>query len=81
VGRKQIITRPPVKTLAAERGLTIHQPPKIKTAEARQQFEPLFKQADVGVVAAYGRILPDWMLNAPQRRSIGPSRAASAKPA
>jgi methionyl-tRNA formyltransferase len=66
VGRKQIITPPPVKTLAAQNGLTIHQPTKIKTAEARQQFEPLFKQADVGVVAAYGRILPDWMLHAPR---------------
>ncbi|MGH9836481.1 MAG: methionyl-tRNA formyltransferase [Blastocatellia bacterium] len=66
VGRKQIITQPPIKTLATERGLTIYQPTKIKTAEARQQFEPLFKQADAGVVAAYGRILPDWMLNAPR---------------
>ncbi len=70
VGRKQIITPPPIKTLAAERGLTIHQPTKIKTAEARQQFEPLFKQADAGVVAAYGRILPDWMLDAPQMGCI-----------
>ena len=66
VGRKQIITPPPIKILATDRGLTIHQPAKIKTAEARQQFEPLFKQADAGVVAAYGRILPEWMLAAPR---------------
>lgn len=66
VGRKQIVTPPPVKVFAAERGLVIHQPVKIKTDEARQQFEPLFKQADAGVVAAYGRILPEWMLNAPR---------------
>src|SRR5215510_1627459 len=66
VGRKQIITPPLVKVFAAERGLTIHQPTKIKTAEAREWIEPLFKQADAGIVAAYGRILPEWMLNAPR---------------
>src|SRR5262245_2614391 len=70
VGRKQVITAPPVKVFATEQGLAIHQPTKIKTAEARQQFEPLFKQADAGVVAAYGRILPDWMLNAPRRGCV-----------
>jgi methionyl-tRNA formyltransferase len=66
VGRKQIITPPPVKVFASERGLTIYQPTKIKTAEARELFEPLFKQADAGIVAAYGRILPEWMLDAPR---------------
>ncbi|MGE0127274.1 MAG: methionyl-tRNA formyltransferase [Blastocatellales bacterium] len=69
-GRKQIITPPPIKLFATERGLTIHQPTKIKTAEAREQIEPLFEQADAGVVAAYGRILPDWMLNAPRHGCI-----------
>ncbi len=64
-GRKQIITPPPVKVFAQEKGIEVLQPAKIKTAEAREQFEPLFKQADAGVVAAYGRILPDWMLDAP----------------
>src|SRR6266545_4390611 len=64
VGRKQVVTPPPVKVFAAEQGLAIHQPSKIKTDEARRQFEPLFKEADAGVVAAYGRILPEWMLNA-----------------
>ena len=66
VGRKQIITPPPVKLIAAERGIEILQPAKIKTAEARARFEPLFQQADAGVVVAYGRILPDWMLAAPR---------------
>jgi methionyl-tRNA formyltransferase len=66
VGRKQIITPPPVKLFASQRGLAVYQPTKIKIAEARAQFEPLFKQADAGVVAAYGRILPEWMLDAPR---------------
>lgn len=69
-GRKQIITPPPIKILATDHGLIIHQPTKIKTAEAREQFEPLFKQAEAGVVAAYGRILPDWMLNAPHHGCV-----------
>lgn len=66
VGRKQVITTPPVKVVAAERGIAVYQPTKIKTAEARAELEPLFKQADAGIVAAYGRILPDWMLAAPR---------------
>ena len=66
VGRKQTITLPPIKVCALEHGLTVYQPLKIKTPEARAQFEPLFQQADAGIVAAYGRILPDWMLHAPR---------------
>jgi methionyl-tRNA formyltransferase len=66
VGRKQVITPPAVKVFSVEHGIPINQPVKIKTDEARRQFEPLFKGADAGVVAAYGRILPDWMLNAPR---------------
>ncbi|HEV2665613.1 MAG TPA: methionyl-tRNA formyltransferase, partial [Blastocatellia bacterium] len=55
VGRKQVVTPPPIKIFAAEHGLPVLQPSKIKTDEARRQFEPLFKEADAGVVAAYGR--------------------------
>ncbi|MDX2043076.1 MAG: methionyl-tRNA formyltransferase [Acidobacteriota bacterium] len=66
VGRKQVVTPPPVKVFAAERGIAVFQPTKIKTAEARAEIEPLFQQADAGIVAAYGRILPDWMLAAPR---------------
>jgi methionyl-tRNA formyltransferase len=69
-GRKQIITPQPVKVFAAEQGLSIYQPLKIKTDEARRQFEPLFKEADAGVVAAYGRILPDWMLSGPRHGCV-----------
>ncbi|MEP7343248.1 MAG: methionyl-tRNA formyltransferase [Acidobacteriota bacterium] len=66
VGRKQIVTPPPVKVFAAERGIPVFQPTKIKTAEARAEIEPLLQQADAGIVAAYGRILPEWMLAAPR---------------
>lgn len=66
VGRKQIVTPPPVKVFAGARGIIVYQPTKIKTAEARAEIEPLLKQADAGIVAAYGRILPEWMLAAPR---------------
>jgi methionyl-tRNA formyltransferase len=66
VGRKQTVTPPPVKTFAQQHSLIIQQPEKIKTAGARESFEPLFKEADAGIVAAYGRILPGWMLEAPR---------------
>ncbi|MFN0110213.1 MAG: methionyl-tRNA formyltransferase [Blastocatellia bacterium] len=66
VGRKQVVTAPPVKVFAAECGIPVYQPTKIKTAEARAEIEPQFQQADAGIVAAYGRILPDWMLAAPR---------------
>src|SRR5262245_38293294 len=70
VGRRQIVTPPPVKLAAEEHRIEIFQPAKIKTAEARERFEPFFKQMDVGIVAAYGRILPDWMLAAPKHGCI-----------
>ncbi len=66
VGRKQIVTQPPVKVFATECGIPVLQPLKIKTTDARARIEPLFQQADAGIVAAYGRILPDWMLAAPR---------------
>lgn len=66
VGRKQIITPPPVKVFATEYSIPVLQPLKIKTTDARAQIEPLFQQADAGIVAAYGRILPEWMLAAPR---------------
>ena len=66
VGRKQIITPPPVKVIAQEHNIPIYQPTKIRNEDARAEFEPLFKSVDAGIVAAYGRILPDWMLHAPK---------------
>lgn len=70
VGRKQILTASPVKLFAIEHGLNIVQPTKIRTEEARAQLEPLLKGQDASVVAAYGRILPKWMLDAPRYGSI-----------
>lgn len=66
VGRKQVITAPPVTLAALELGIRVLQPTKLRTTEARADLEPLLKQPDAIVVAAYGRILPDWILSAPR---------------
>jgi len=64
-GRGNRLVAPPVKQFAVERGLTVHQPEKIRTDEARALFES--HAADAAVVVAYGRILPASFLNAPRR--------------
>jgi methionyl-tRNA formyltransferase len=64
-GRGNNVALPPVKEFALAHGLTVHQPAKIKTEEARALF--VSHDADVAVVVAYGRILPVNLLRAPRR--------------
>lgn len=61
-GRGNKLTAPPVKQFALENNLNVLQPTKIKTAEALETFQS--QKADVAVVVAYGRILPESFLNA-----------------
>jgi methionyl-tRNA formyltransferase len=67
-GRGNKLHEPPVKRFAVERGLAVHQPLKIKTDEARALFAS--HDADLGVVVAYGRILPASYLSAPRRGCV-----------
>lgn len=62
-GRGKKLHGSPVKQFALERGLTIHQPQKIKTHEAKELFAS--HNAYVAVVVAYGKILPQEFLDAP----------------
>lgn len=65
VGRKQVMTAPPVKQLALEHRIPVMQPEKIKNnAEFRAQLEAI--RPDAIVVVAYGRILPRWILDLPR---------------
>jgi methionyl-tRNA formyltransferase len=65
VGRKQILTAPPVKQTALVHNLAITQPEKIKTnLEFRALLESI--RPDAIVVVAYGRIIPKWMLDLPR---------------
>lgn len=61
-GRGNKIVFSAVKELAIDRGLPIFQPLKIKTSDALAEFKS--HAADLAVVVAYGRILPEGFLNA-----------------
>lgn len=64
VGRKRIITPPPVKKVAVEKGIDVYQPEKVKNDEFILQLEKL--EPDLIVVAAFGKILPKALLEIPK---------------
>lgn len=61
-GRGNKIAFSPVKQFALDHDLPVYQPAKIRTLEALEEFRS--RIAEVAVVVAYGRILPDTFLNA-----------------
>ena len=67
-GRGNKLTAPPVKVAATLLGLKVHQPSKIRTAEAKSLFAS--HKADLAIVVAYGKILPAEFLLAPRRGCI-----------
>ena len=67
-GRGHRVSFSPVKEFAVEHGLPVYQPARIKNDDAMQLFAS--HDADVAVVVAYGRILPDQFLRAPRRGCI-----------
>jgi len=60
VGRKQILTPPPVKVLALEHNIPVFQPNSVRTGEALEILKEI--NPDVIVVVAYGKILPNEIL-------------------
>ena len=62
VGRKQVLTPPPVKECAMRHGIEVYQPQSLKTDEAAALVRAL--QPEVIVVVAYGKILPKAILEA-----------------
>ena len=67
-GRGNKVSFTPVKEFALAHGLSVFQPARIKNDEAKQLFAS--HDADLAVVVAYGRILPDEFLRAPRRGCI-----------
>ena len=63
-GRKYVLTPPPVKVAALERGIPVYQPEKMKDGE----FEELLQKLDPELIAvvAYGKILPKFALDYPR---------------
>lgn len=62
VGRKQILTPPPVKKCAVENNIDVFQPNTLKDDNVAKQIENM--NADIIVVVAYGKILPKRVLDA-----------------
>ena len=64
VGRGGKITASAVKEFALAHNLPVFQPVKVKTEETRRVLEAA--EADIAVVVAYGRILPESLLELPK---------------
>lgn len=64
VGRKQILTPPPVKVLAEENNITFYQPNTMKSEETINLIKDI--NPDIIVVVAYGKILPKVILDIPK---------------
>ncbi len=62
-GRGHKLAPPPVKEYALEQGIEVYQPASVKTQEAKDKLAAC--KADAFIVAAYGKILPESILNLP----------------
>ena|SRR5215469_669524 len=68
-GRGMEVQAPPAKLAALAHNIPVMQPDKIKTnADFRAQLERI--APDVILVVAYGRIIPQWMLDLPRHGNI-----------
>lgn len=82
VGRKQILTPPPVKVEAEKSGIEVYQPSTLRTDEAFVKISEA--KPDMIVTAAYGKILPISILEIPKfgcincHGSLLPARRGSA---
>src|SRR5687768_11506757 len=63
-GRGQRVSDSPVKATALTAGIPVLQPDKLREERALDALRSL--EPDLGVVAAYGRILPQAMLDIPR---------------
>ena len=63
-GRKQILTPPPVKSLAQQHGIPVHQPVSLKNEVLLDLLHET--QPDLILVVAYGKLLPKYILEFPK---------------
>ncbi|MBT2691395.1 methionyl-tRNA formyltransferase [Bacillus sp. ISL-55] len=64
VGRKRVLTPPPVKAEALKHGIPVYQPEKIRQQEELDKILAL--NPELIVTAAFGQILPNQLLEAPK---------------
>src|SRR6478609_3164476 len=63
VGRKKVLTPPPVKVEAVKQGIPVYQPEKIRNEAELEEILAL--KPDLIITAAFGQILPNKLLEAP----------------
>jgi len=68
VGRKRILTEPPVKVFAKEKGIPVFQPDNLREDGVLNNLKKL--NPELIVVVAYGKILPETILNLPKYHCI-----------
>lgn len=69
VGRKKVLTSPPVKKVALENNIEVIQPEKISTDDS--VYDKLLEiKPDIIVTAAYGQLVPKRILEIPQYKCI-----------
>lgn len=67
-GRKMIMTPPPVKVWATERGIEVYQPTTLKDAAVEEKLRA--GSYDLFIVAAYGKIIPKNILDIPKHGTL-----------
>ena len=69
VGRKKVLTAPPVKILAEEKGIRVLQPEKI-SGDEDVLAELTELNPDIIITAAYGQLVPESILEIPKYKCI-----------
>ena len=69
VGRKKVLTPPPIKVVALEKNIKVLQPEKISTDE--ETYNTLKElNPDIIITAAYGQLVPEKILEIPEHKCI-----------
>jgi methionyl-tRNA formyltransferase len=68
VGRKQVLTAPPVKQWAHEHDIVVYQPENIKDEAFKARM--METKWDLFVVVAYNKIMPKWLVELPVHGTI-----------
>lgn len=69
VGRKKVLTAPPVKVVAEQHGIRVLQPEKIsKDEDVLRELKEL--NPDIIITAAYGQLVPESILEIPKYKCI-----------
>ena len=67
VGRKFTMTPPPVKVWGQEKNIPVLQPEKLDN-DFKTEFEKY--NVDLSIVVAYGKIMPEWLIELPQHKTL-----------